>query len=43
MIKRSAKHASFTIRRRYKADPAKVFAAWTQPDLKTRWFGCHPE
>ena len=43
MIKRSATHASFTIKRRYMASPAKVYAAWTQADLKTRRSGCHPE
>ena len=42
-IKRSATHASFTIKRRYKVSPAKVYAAWTQADLKTRRIGCHPE
>lgn len=30
---------SLTIKRRLKAPPAKVFAAWTSPDLLMRWFG----
>lgn len=30
---------SLMIKRRLKAPPAKVFAAWTTPDLLMRWFG----
>lgn len=31
-------HATFTLERRYKATPAKVFAAWADPATKARWF-----
>jgi uncharacterized protein YndB with AHSA1/START domain len=41
MSKRSAKHATFAIERTYPASPARVFAAWAQPDAKRRWFACH--
>ncbi|WP_229266717.1 SRPBCC domain-containing protein [Leptospira sp. severe_002] len=30
---------SLTIKRRFKAAPAKVFAAWTQPAQVAKWFG----
>ena len=30
---------SLTLKRRLKAPPAKVYAAWTQTDLLMRWFG----
>lgn len=30
---------SLTIKRRFKAPPAKVFNAWTDPEKITRWFG----
>jgi uncharacterized protein YndB with AHSA1/START domain len=30
---------SLTIKRRLKAPPAKVYAAWTDPAQITRWFG----
>jgi uncharacterized protein YndB with AHSA1/START domain len=30
---------SLTIKRRIKAAPAKVFAAWTQPQALAQWFG----
>jgi uncharacterized protein YndB with AHSA1/START domain len=30
---------SLTLIRRIKAPPAKVFAAWTDPGLMSRWFG----
>jgi uncharacterized protein YndB with AHSA1/START domain len=31
-------HGSFVIERRYPASPERVFAAWTDPALKARWF-----
>jgi uncharacterized protein YndB with AHSA1/START domain len=31
-------HGAFVIERRYPAPPARVFAAWTDPALKARWF-----
>jgi uncharacterized protein YndB with AHSA1/START domain len=30
---------SFTVKRRLKAPPAKVFAAWTDPEKIKRWMG----
>jgi uncharacterized protein YndB with AHSA1/START domain len=30
---------SLTLKRRLKAPPAKVFAAWTEPDKILKWFG----
>ena len=31
-------HASFTLDRSYPVPPARVFAAWADPALKSRWF-----
>jgi uncharacterized protein YndB with AHSA1/START domain len=31
-------NGSFRIERIYAASPARVFAAWTDPDTKARWF-----
>jgi uncharacterized protein YndB with AHSA1/START domain len=31
-------HDRFTIERVYEATPAEVFAAWSNPKLKARWF-----
>ena len=30
---------SLTIKRRFKAEPAKVYAAWTDPEKMSRWLG----
>jgi uncharacterized protein YndB with AHSA1/START domain len=30
---------SLTLKRRFKAPPAKVFAAWTEPEKIKHWFG----
>jgi uncharacterized protein YndB with AHSA1/START domain len=30
---------SLTLKRRFKAPPARVFAAWTEPEQIKRWFG----
>jgi uncharacterized protein YndB with AHSA1/START domain len=38
MTERSVKHATFAIERTYDASPARVFAAWAQPESKARWF-----
>ena len=38
MMKRSVVHASFTLERRYKASPARVFAAWSDGKAKAAWF-----
>lgn len=39
MTERSIVHGSFTVERKWKAPPAKVFAAWADPELKRKWFG----
>ncbi len=39
MTERSVTHATFVVERAYDASPARVFAAWSQPDAKARWFG----
>jgi len=39
MSERSATHATFVIERTYDADPARVFAAWTDVSAKGQWFG----
>jgi len=31
-------HSTFTLERRYPATPARVFAAWADPDTRARWF-----
>ena len=31
-------HASFTLERTYPVPPARVFAAWADPAVKSRWF-----
>ena len=41
MIDRSAAHNTFVVERLYRASPARVFAAWTSVEAKTRWAGCH--
>ena len=35
---RSVVHHTFTLERRYKARPARVFAAWSDPKAKAAWF-----
>ena len=39
MSDRSTKHSTFTIERTYDASPERVFAAWSDPQAKARWFG----
>lgn len=34
------KHATFSIERVYAAAPARVFAAWSNPESKRRWYFC---
>ncbi len=43
MNERSTEHATFSIDRTYDAPPARVFAAWADPEAKARWFGEHEE
>ena len=38
MTARSVVHASFTITRRWKAAPARVFAAFADEKQKDKWF-----
>ncbi|HTV21565.1 MAG TPA: SRPBCC family protein [Polyangiaceae bacterium] len=40
MTKHRVKHASFTLERHYDATPARVFAAWSDPESKRRWYFC---
>jgi uncharacterized protein YndB with AHSA1/START domain len=42
-MQRSVLHGDFTIERRFRASPAKVFAAFTVEEQKRQWFGCDPE
>jgi uncharacterized protein YndB with AHSA1/START domain len=37
----SIEHATFVVERSYALSPARVFAAWADPELKARWF-CEP-
>ena len=39
MSKRSTTHATFVIERIYDHAPARVFAAWSDPQAKIRWWG----
>jgi uncharacterized protein YndB with AHSA1/START domain len=38
----SVVHATFVIERAYPAPPERVFGAFSQPELKARWFGAQP-
>lgn len=38
MTGRSVTHDSFSIERGYDVSPARVFAAWADPQAKARWF-----
>jgi uncharacterized protein YndB with AHSA1/START domain len=39
MTERSVTHSTFVVERTYDASPARVFAAWAEPERKARWFG----
>jgi uncharacterized protein YndB with AHSA1/START domain len=39
MSEPSIAHGTFVIERRYPADPARVFRAWSDPAIKQKWFG----
>ena len=39
MATQTATKPSLTLKRRFKAPPAKVFAAWTDPEKVKRWMG----
>ena len=43
MTERSVTHATFVIDRTYAARPARVFAAFADPEIKARWSSCHEE
>jgi len=38
MTQRSTTHATFVIEREYAHPPAKVFAAYADPNMKSKWF-----
>ena len=38
MRERSVEHATFVVERTYDASPDRVFAAWSDPEAKARWF-----
>ena len=38
MIDRSVEHATFVVERVYDVSPDRVFAAWSDPPAKARWF-----
>ncbi|QHT62192.1 polyketide cyclase [Paenibacillus lycopersici] len=37
-MQRKAEHAVFTVERVYGAKPERVFAAWSNPEAKAKWF-----
>jgi uncharacterized protein YndB with AHSA1/START domain len=37
MTARSAQHGTIRLERRYKAAPARVFAAWAEPKARAAW------
>jgi uncharacterized protein YndB with AHSA1/START domain len=39
MTERSVEHSTFVVERTYPVTPARVFAAWAEPEAKARWFG----
>jgi uncharacterized protein YndB with AHSA1/START domain len=38
MNERTAVHDSFSMARNYNVPPARVFAAWSNPEVKANWF-----
>ena len=38
VTERSVRHTTFVIERTYGASPARVFAAWADPEAKAQWF-----
>jgi uncharacterized protein YndB with AHSA1/START domain len=43
VTERSVTHATFVVERTYDASPARVFAAWSDPAAKARWFAGQDE
>jgi uncharacterized protein YndB with AHSA1/START domain len=43
MTERSTEHGTFTLERTLAFPPARVFAAFADPEAKARWFGAPPE
>jgi uncharacterized protein YndB with AHSA1/START domain len=41
MTDRGVVHSTFSLERVYQASPARVFAAWADPESKARWFSPH--
>lgn len=39
MTEHAVTHATFVVERVYESSPEKVFKAWSQPEIKARWFG----
>ena len=37
MTTRSAQHGTIRLERRYKASPARVFAAWAESEARAKW------
>lgn len=38
MSGRTVTHATFVLERTYETSPARVFAAWSDPAARARWF-----
>lgn len=36
-------HTSFVVTRKLAASPEHAFRFWSDPELKARWSGCHPD
>ena len=43
MTDHTVSHATFVVERTYPASPQRVFAAWSEPAAKARWFGSPDE
>lgn len=43
MTSPSVAHGTFVIERSFAASPERVFATWSNPDKKRRWFACHED
>ena len=43
MSESSASHTTFVIERLFPATPRRVFRAWSDPEIKRRWFACHDD